>query len=617
MTHPPRARSASRGRGARRSVHVAGPIALVGGLMLLAPALTAQNPPTFSIDWRSRSKASPAGGGGVPLNEGRILIAVTGQPSVGPQPVPQSVIDALQLGLSQAGSCTSQPAGVPCHIEVDALSYGGDAPFSTNLANQAKLYFSVDPYAVGRSIAPLSALAPNVRTESSFFDAPADVFFAAGVANAVPPLGGPSPVVPPNNVGVIDGNGDRNTAGGSLVSYPGIGLVEPDPAILPPPTLDMLGDNLDALSLEPPPVSGTRVFFSLDGNFTDPLTGIPNSGSAQLNGFLPGMVLVKVLGGGGPNVYASPGQLGLDLAGPGTDDLDALILADNGDGVFQPASTLFSWSGGHFGPGAPDMLLFSVRRGSAVIGLTDSQFGLPIEPGDILINPATPGQRPRIFIAAENLGIATARSGQTAEGDELDAMASTQAVMWDCNGNGIEDAVDISVGTSLDRNYNGIPDECEPPVGTRSCFCPLSAPPPCGNDDPAAGCDNSTGVGGVLAGFGSDSTSNDDLMLVASQLPSSVNGLWLMSASTTLVPLGDGLRCVAGPIYRFGTYNSGAAGIAYKGPEIVATSCSSLPPGGCISAGSTWHFQAWYRNVTGPCGNLTNLSNLLSVTFTP
>ena len=31
----------------------------------------------------------------------------------------------------------------------------------------------------------------------------------------------------------------------------------------------------------------------------------------------------------------------------------------------------------------------------------------------------------------------------------------------DCNGNGIEDGVDIGNGTSLDLNRNGVPDECE------------------------------------------------------------------------------------------------------------------------------------------------------------
>jgi len=35
------------------------------------------------------------------------------------------------------------------------------------------------------------------------------------------------------------------------------------------------------------------------------------------------------------------------------------------------------------------------------------------------------------------------------------------AIMQDCNGNGIEDAVDIATGISSDANLNGIPDECE------------------------------------------------------------------------------------------------------------------------------------------------------------
>ena len=384
-------------------------LALCAAWGLPASSAAAQNPPTFSIDWRSRSKALPAGGGGIPLNEGRVLIAVTGVPTVGTQPAPQSFLDPAQLGLPLAGSCTTQGPGIPCQIEVDALSYGGDARFTTSIATQARLYISVDPYAVGRSLAPVSIFAPNVRSEAQFFDAPADVFFAAGVRNAIPPLGGPLPVVPPNNVGVIDGDGRNNTPGGTPFMYPGLGLIEPDPAILPPPTPDMPGDNLDALSLEPPPAAGARVYFSLDGALLDPLTGIQNSASAQANGFLPGMVLFKVLGTtGGPGVFAQPNQLGLDLGGPGTDDLDALILFENGDGQFQPSLALYDWNT----PGGPDMLLFSVRRGSALIGQLDSQFGLSIEAGDGLINPLVPGQKPRIFIAAENMGLATVRSGQ-------------------------------------------------------------------------------------------------------------------------------------------------------------------------------------------------------------
>ncbi len=33
--------------------------------------------------------------------------------------------------------------------------------------------------------------------------------------------------------------------------------------------------------------------------------------------------------------------------------------------------------------------------------------------------------------------------------------------LHDCNGNGIEDMVDIAVGTSSDADLDGVPDECQ------------------------------------------------------------------------------------------------------------------------------------------------------------
>src|SRR5262249_13131518 len=162
--------------------------------------------------------------------------------------------------------------------------------------------------------------------------------------------------------------------------------------------------------------------FSLDASFVDPLTGVPNSGSAAANGVFPGAVLKKQLSGGPFTVYAQPNQLGLDLLGPGSDDLDGLILSENGDGVFEPSHTPCDWVGRSSGVGgATDMLLFSVRRGSAVVGMPDSIFGLPIEPGDVLTTPKVGGLSPfpGIFIAAEDLGLATARSGMVGSGDEM------------------------------------------------------------------------------------------------------------------------------------------------------------------------------------------------------
>jgi hypothetical protein len=33
--------------------------------------------------------------------------------------------------------------------------------------------------------------------------------------------------------------------------------------------------------------------------------------------------------------------------------------------------------------------------------------------------------------------------------------------LHDCNGNGIEDMVDIALGTSSDADLDGVPDECQ------------------------------------------------------------------------------------------------------------------------------------------------------------
>ena len=40
------------------------------------------------------------------------------------------------------------------------------------------------------------------------------------------------------------------------------------------------------------------------------------------------------------------------------------------------------------------------------------------------------------------------------------APAATSAPLYDCNGNGVEDAFDIANGTSSDLDCDGVPDEC-------------------------------------------------------------------------------------------------------------------------------------------------------------
>lgn len=135
-----------------------------------------------------------------------------------------------------------------------------------------------------------------------------------------------------------------------------------------------------------------------------------NSGTAVGNGFSGADVVVSSAGGA-PALSCAAATLGLDIGGADTDDLDALIFYDaNGDWLCNPGV---------------DTLFFSVRRASLVIGAVDSCFGFPIEAGDVLTFPAGPaGTPPCIFIAAEALGLATARSGTAGPNgpDELDAL---------------------------------------------------------------------------------------------------------------------------------------------------------------------------------------------------
>jgi hypothetical protein len=150
--------------------------------------------------------------------------------------------------------------------------------------------------------------------------------------------------------------------------------------------------------------------------------------------------------------------------------------------------------------------------------------------------------------------------------------------------------------------------------GPISSYCAGStAACPCGNAGGAGeGCGNSTGVGALLGASGSVSVSANDLALSATSLPLSQSGILYMGPNQIQSPFGDGLRCVGGGalgIVRFPVTNSGPSGTIPLGPGFLT--------GTPITSGSTWNFQAWYRDPQGPCGNAFNLSNALSVTFAP
>ncbi|MCP3914203.1 MAG: hypothetical protein GY711_01470 [bacterium] len=581
----------------------------------IAFASAAQQDVTFSIDWHGPtiSMQSPAG---APITEGDLLFPPLGRPAFGPLPPPRTFLNGGQLGLSRYDLCSPHPPSQPCGVEVDALSFGDDFLLTGSAGEDYTVYFSVDEYATGDSGNPI---VPSVTSEFATGDHGTDIFGS----NMLPPA--PTPPVLFNNVGVVDGDGLPSATLAATI-YPGVGLIEGNIAGTGLPSNPDMGDNLDALNIgpRPDPLTGP-VFFSVDGAFFDPLVMVPNSGTAQFENVRAGDVLVRIPGGQF-QVYADSAQLGLDLMGPNTDDLDALVLVENGMPGYQRSVIPYDWLAGFTGVPS-DMLLFSVRRGSALIGMVDSLLGLQIVEGDVLVPPVGGATTPGIFITAESLGLVADRGGTSS--DDLNAGDVTGDKITDCNNNGIEDWVDINTGFSCDVNGNSIPDECEP-KGTSFCQC-TAANAPCGNGNANAGCENSTGAGAELTGDGTSSVFSDDIVLRVTDLPSNQFGIFFMGQGTTSAPLADGYRCVdsspAFPLFRFQqqVFNTGAAGTAEFGEgtalgPIIDASCTTLGAGGCIELGQTWYFQAWYRDpVGGPCGNggtHSNLTNGWMVTFT-
>jgi hypothetical protein len=598
---------------------------------LLTPCAAAQI--SYSIDWKSQSvaqlsSAAPA----VPITEGDVLTPPIGAPAFGPLQNPIQRLSGQFLGLQNYSACVGHPPGTACEIELDAISSGhdikfvpgqtglvggggGGGPEGAGSADRRRVWYSVDEYAAGHVSTPTTPVHASVFNQGNplippgspgVFEACADVFVDTDLPSGpIPPT-----FTPRNSAGSIDGNGLVSANG---FRYFGLGLEEPRPTNTPFPHP---GDNLDALEIGTDIAAQGFAYVSLDSAFFDRLEGVFNTGSAAANGFRGGDVL-RTSPGAGLTLYAPATALGLDQLAPDQDDLDALILADNGDGLFVPSLTPYDWLAG-----ATDMLIFSVRRGSAIVNQPDSIFGAPIQPGDLLVPPVAGGNgRPGIFIAAEALGLRTFRGVAGAHGDDVDALDVTDKPCFDCNENGVEDAVDIANGTSLDSNSNGIPDECEDGV-LELCPCPNGSSGSCTNSSSSGGCANSTGLGGLLLSNilsgGSVSVTNDDLVLTASQLPLGVSGLYFTgAASKPPTPFYAGLRCIQSPTLRYGLQNSGTGGTMTLGPGIVALAQARFGPSGWIDPGESWYYQVWYRDNGGPCGQTSNTSNSIRIAFTP
>ena len=278
--------------------------------------------------------------------------------------------------------------------EVDGLSFGRRPP-SVFIGNEP-VVFSLDRSSSGLAG---TASANEFNFGSGVSEQSSDLFLSTFNAT---------------NTLFADGDGVVQAGNPNPAAFP-LGAGEfatfPFPPGPPPP---LGGADLDAVDLRANlfgPGSPTgRVFYSLDAS------------SASAIGFSGGDVLVDPTGLGNPaSVYASEMLLEILPIGapPGSNDIDALVVYDDGDNVFSPGGGLVS-------PG--DFVLFSLAPGSAYLGQLDPITGLAIEAGDILMDgpsarallgTATVGAA--IFHTAESLGLRTVRQGFPSS-DNLDAL---------------------------------------------------------------------------------------------------------------------------------------------------------------------------------------------------
>jgi len=122
---------------------------------------------------------------------------------------------------------------------------------------------------------------------------------------------------------------------------------------------------------------------------------------------------------------------------------------------------------------------------------------------------------------------------------------------------------------------------------------------------------NSTGHEVHISSTGLNDISLNNLALYATWVPPGKLGLFLLGQTQTLVPFGDGWRCIANPLYRLPTTNANLFGDLYWPLNLNA-----LPGGLQIHAGETWYFQAWYRDPdAGGAG--FNASDALQVPWCP
>jgi hypothetical protein len=121
---------------------------------------------------------------------------------------------------------------------------------------------------------------------------------------------------------------------------------------------------------------------------------------------------------------------------------------------------------------------------------------------------------------------------------------------------------------------------------------------------------NSTGERAHIRAFGSTLVGDDELTLVATDLPPGKAAVFFFGATKAQTPFGDGSLCIAPPLARI----SPAVAAGLTGTAALPLELTQPPLAGKVVPGSTWNFQLLFRDKAGgPAG--FNLTDALSIDF--
>ncbi len=127
---------------------------------------------------------------------------------------------------------------------------------------------------------------------------------------------------------------------------------------------------------------------------------------------------------------------------------------------------------------------------------------------------------------------------------------------------------------------------------------------------------NSTGMAGAISATATTNLQGEavlfanDLVLTAVDVPASQPGLFFYGSSQIQLPYGNGNLCVGGTTARLPIVLSSTSGVMVHPVDVTSPPSSATQ----IVVGSTWNFQAWFRDPLAG-GAATNLSDGLAVTF--